>query len=417
MRARLRLPTLFATLSLVLGASGCATVHRPSTTSAALLVDAAAERDAYRATRDTLIDRLARRAARRGDRTLDLLLLSGGGQNGAYGTGFLRAWSASGTMPRFDLVTGVSTGAVQAPLALLGTPAAFDTLTALYARAADRIAPTFDPTFWLRRTGGVVNTRRYEATIATVVDERMRAALVAARAEHRQLAVSTTDYDLGTGRLWDVGALLTPADTSAAARERALAAARRVLYTSTAIPGIFPPALLPTANGAVHVHGDGGIVQNVLPVLDVARYRALAARLRARGVLPADGADATRPVTVRLWVILNLWTHPAPTPVAPSNRRAIDGRSDMILFQSQQPRLLEELRTLGLAVTGSVPGVRLEVRTTAIPPEYALDPAARKLFDRAFMARLDSVGAARARGGAAWDTSGTAFAWPIVRAR
>lgn len=44
----------------------------------------------------------------------------GGGSDGAFGTGVLGGWTASGTRPEFDLVTGVSTGALTAPFAFLG---------------------------------------------------------------------------------------------------------------------------------------------------------------------------------------------------------------------------------------------------------------------------------------------------------
>ncbi|MGB3469358.1 MAG: patatin-like phospholipase family protein [Erythrobacter sp.] len=50
----------------------------------------------------------------------DLLLLSGGSQNGAFGAGFLDGWKASGEMPEFQLVTGISTGALQATGAFIG---------------------------------------------------------------------------------------------------------------------------------------------------------------------------------------------------------------------------------------------------------------------------------------------------------
>ena len=54
---------------------------------------------------------------------LNILQLSGGGQNGAFSAGFLKGWSESGTRPEFDMVTGVSTGALLATHAFLGTPA------------------------------------------------------------------------------------------------------------------------------------------------------------------------------------------------------------------------------------------------------------------------------------------------------
>ena len=128
-----RLVAPVATLILAALAGGCAAITRPPVTVAALQQDAVAI-DAVQSTlRDTVIERLVRRAVRRGDRTLDVLMLSGGGQNGSFGVGFLRGWKqrATETMPEFDLVTGVSTGALQAPYALLGTRTALDTITAL----------------------------------------------------------------------------------------------------------------------------------------------------------------------------------------------------------------------------------------------------------------------------------------------
>jgi hypothetical protein len=63
---------------------------------------------------------------------LNILSLSGGGQNGAFGAGFLIGWRESGRRPVFDVVGGVSTGALLATHALLGTPADDATLEELY---------------------------------------------------------------------------------------------------------------------------------------------------------------------------------------------------------------------------------------------------------------------------------------------
>src|SRR5208282_2915203 len=53
--------------------------------------------------------------------TAYLLSLSGGGDNGAFGAGLLVGWTAHGDRPSFKLVTGVSTGALIAPFAFLGS--------------------------------------------------------------------------------------------------------------------------------------------------------------------------------------------------------------------------------------------------------------------------------------------------------
>src|SRR5499426_2442366 len=50
----------------------------------------------------------------------NFLAISGGGENGAFGAGLLNGWTEAGTRPEFNLVTGVSTGALTAPFAFLG---------------------------------------------------------------------------------------------------------------------------------------------------------------------------------------------------------------------------------------------------------------------------------------------------------
>lgn len=52
---------------------------------------------------------------------IQLLAVSGGGENGAFGAGLLCGWSEHGTRPVFELATGVSTGALTAPFAYLGS--------------------------------------------------------------------------------------------------------------------------------------------------------------------------------------------------------------------------------------------------------------------------------------------------------
>jgi hypothetical protein len=378
----------------------CAVIRRPPATLASIQASAAPARAEARATVDTVVERLARRAVRRGDRTLDLLFLSGGGQHGAYGVGFLRGWRerADAPMPRFDLVTGVSTGALQAPFALLGTEAALDTLAMLYRNAADEIAPTVDWLFWLRRTGGVVKTARYERALARMLDARLRDQLRAEFGAGRQLAVATTDFDLGVGRTWDMAREL---DSTAAGRARA----RTLLVASTAIPGIFPPTVI---DG--HVHADGGIVANVLSPLDLDDYRALARRIAAAA--PAAGAQ---PVTVRVWVVLNLWTHAAPAVVKPSSRGAVAKRGNLLLFWSQQPQLVQRLTELARAVSADVPGLRMEVRYTAVPAELSTAPGAAKLFDRAWMRRLEQLGYDRAQSASPWDEVPSPFERPATR--
>ncbi len=385
------------TAMLVL-ASGCAAVSRPPGGSLATLqADAVRAAATHESIRDSVIARLVRRSVARGDRTLDVLLLSGGGQHGAYGVGYLRGWASrsESPMPRFDLVSGISTGVLQAPFALLGTPAALDTIASLYRAAADRIAPTFDWWFWIRRTGGVVNTSRYERSLRNTVTPALQAQLNAEFASGRQLLTATTDMDLGIGRVWD---LTTELGTDAASLQRT----HTVLYTATAIPGIFPPRIL---DG--HVHSDGGIIANVLPLLELADYRTLASELQRAGVRDT--------VQVRVWVIMNLWTHAPPKLVKPSSRGGISARSTEVLFWAAQPQVLQRLQELAQAVSSDVPGLSLQVRIAQPHASLATEPGADKLFDKAWMQRLEQIGYEQARSATPWDSITSSYTRPMQR--
>ena len=68
-----------ACLAFILTA--CAAIERPPATVDSLTADGVTHDKAQRALFDAAIDRLALRAIARGDRTLDILLLSGGGQH------------------------------------------------------------------------------------------------------------------------------------------------------------------------------------------------------------------------------------------------------------------------------------------------------------------------------------------------
>jgi hypothetical protein len=358
--------------------AGCAAIHRPPATIASLSAGATGVRLAESVATDSVVTRLSRRVAARGDHQLDILLLSGGGQDGAYGAGFLRGWTGA---PAFDLVSGISTGALQAPFALLGTSSALDTLGVLYRNARTRIGLKLDLLFLLRPTGGVLSTSKYRKELARVLDPAMADSLQQRFAQDRQLLIGTTDFDLGMRRTWSIADQIREPD--------GLARVRNLLVASTAIPAVFPPVIL---DG--HVHADGGVISNVMPGLEFNDYRQLADRANA---------TAAAPVTVHLWVIMNLFLAPSPHLTRPSSRHDMDERSKALLFQGQQAQLVERLRDLARAVNGEIPGMRMELRVTAIPGVLHSYPGASSFFDTGWMKRLDQYGFDRAHSLEPWD--------------
>ncbi|MCA3666447.1 MAG: patatin-like phospholipase family protein, partial [Methylobacterium sp.] len=102
---------LAAALALALPATGCMTTEQTAAQASSSLP--ASDLAAIRYFADSPPSDLVPKR-RAGDRHT-VLALSGGGPDGAYGVGALAGWSNAGTRPAFDVVTGVSTGALMAP--------------------------------------------------------------------------------------------------------------------------------------------------------------------------------------------------------------------------------------------------------------------------------------------------------------
>ena len=140
-------PRAFALVALLLAAAvGCTARHRacapPELTRESGLVQPGPADDTGPVETDllrTFADRTrtALSAADPPARPGKFLALSGGGMYGAYSVGVLAGWTAAGTRPTFDVVTGVSTGALVATFAFLG-PEYDPVMTRMYTSVTDR---------------------------------------------------------------------------------------------------------------------------------------------------------------------------------------------------------------------------------------------------------------------------------------
>lgn len=184
-----------------------------------------------------------------------ILALSGGGANGAYGAGVLVGWSQSGDRPSFDVVTGVSTGALAAPFAFLG-PDWDDALAHVYADGEARNLLS-----WRNFSALIAPSLFGSGTLRRLIDDNITSEMLRQIAvEHargRRLLVVTTNLDTEQPVIWDMGVVATGGD------ERALALFRSVLLASASIPGILPPVLLqgtsPDGVPVQEMHVDGGV--------------------------------------------------------------------------------------------------------------------------------------------------------------
>jgi predicted acylesterase/phospholipase RssA len=211
----------------------------------------------------------ARIAASVTDGSLDILALSGGGAGGAYGAGILVGLSERSARPRYEIVTGVSTGALIAPLAFAGEEWN-DELTKAYAAGASE---DLMQSLGVRALFGaaIYQGEPLRDLVERFVTNELLEAVAQEAATGRMLLVATTNLDREETVIWNLGAI---------AQERTLhsrALFIDVLIASASVPGVFPPVMIEVQDEGrmfEEMHVDGGttvpffVAPDILMVMD-----------------------------------------------------------------------------------------------------------------------------------------------------
>ncbi len=187
----------------------------------------------------------------------DVLVLSGGGSVGAFGAGVLVGWSEAGTRPQFDVVTGISTGALMATLAFLG-PSRDAELTRAYTQITSKDVMKRRGIIGFAKKASLYDRGPLERMIAEIVTEQMLDDVAAEHRKGRRLYVGTTNLDNGVATVWDMGRI------AGSKEPNRLRLYRQVLVASAAIPGVFSPVYISQSDGPPTMHVDGGIKQAML---------------------------------------------------------------------------------------------------------------------------------------------------------
>jgi hypothetical protein len=187
------------------------------------------------------------------------LAISGGGDNGAYGAGFLNGWSEAGTRPQFKVVTGVSTGALIAPFAFLG-PKYDYVLKRVYTETSQK--DIFKKRGIVKGIFGdaMADSRPLAGVIASYVTPELLSEIAAEYAKGRILLVGTANLDSLEPVIWNMTAIASSRDAGAKKLFES------VLLASASIPGAFPPVMIDVSvNGARYqeMHVDGGTMAQV----------------------------------------------------------------------------------------------------------------------------------------------------------
>jgi predicted acylesterase/phospholipase RssA len=324
-------------------------------------------------------DEAVTHSAERGSE-IAVLVLSGGGSHGAFGAGFLAGWSERGSRPTFQLVTGISTGALMAPFAFLG-PEYDDLLEEMYTTVRRKDVLRFRNPLALPGKDSLAKSRPLADRIADTLGEPELAAIAEEHRRGRRLLVATTNLDARRLVIWNMGAI------AASGAPGALELFRGVLLASASIPVVFPPVYVTVvADGERYdeMHVDGGVIS----MFFVSRAAVdLADAIEEVRLDPEVERSAT------IYVIRNGKIENLPRPVKPRllsiSQRAGSVQLDAIAdADAQRIRRLASDLGIGLKYAG-------------IPAE--VDPGIPIDFDPETMRRLFETGKALARSSQPWS--------------
>jgi predicted acylesterase/phospholipase RssA len=311
-------------------------------------------------------------------RKYNVLALSGGGSYGAYTAGLLNGWTASGQRPTFDIVSGVSTGALIATYAFLG-PQYDGALREFYTHT------TTDDIYQKRFKPAVLcsDSFVYSAPLAQMIERRITPQVLgevaALHAQGRRLYIGTTNVDTGRLVIWDMGAIASRGTPDS------LELYRKVVLASASPPGFFPPVHINvTVNGQnyTELHVDGGTTAQVFfrsSMIEVDRSEFAAGRR------PLAGST--------VYVIIAGKAFPDPKCVE-GRALKIAGNSLSALTYAQTRNDLVRIYTLSL-IAG------MDFRLADIPQNWPIHADSME-FNQASMTSLFDRGYQWALSGQAW---------------
>ena len=324
---------------------------------------------------------------------LDYLALSGGGQWGAFSAGILAAWSESGTRPKFTGVSGVSTGAIIAPFAFLGSDydEALREIYSLYA-TEDLVSSTVFS--GLVSGTALADTTPLAQIIAKYVSPELLADIASEHRAGRRLFIGTTNLDAGRPVIWNVGAI------AASGEPGALELVRQLIRASASIPVAFPPIFVEVAtpDGRVfdEMHVDGGASSQVTFVSPELPIKA------------ATIEALERNLDRRIWVIVNNDLEPPHQQIRP-RLPAIGQAAVSSLIRGSG--VGDVYRLYAIAVRDDI-----DFNVAWIPPETPCpDPV--EDFDRAFMSCLYGYGGDLFRSGGLWSETPPFYATELPKAK
>lgn len=388
------------TFSLMAGvaffAIGCSSPQRRGITVASLEANRPAYSEQARRENSDSIQRLVARLKREHDDFAsgksstppycDILILSGGADYGAFGAGILEGWGqvrqGPFIRPDFDVVSGVSTGALIAPFALIGDNNAYQRAFRLYQEPKDDWIRRRGLLFFLPQNESLLDVTALARDIRREVNRNIVRQIAEASRQGKLLKISATNLDYGQRRIWD---LCREAELTLQYNGGDLEPVHKILLASSAIPGAFPPVEI---NG--HLYVDGATTANILyednmhsPDAPLAVWRKLYPDLP----LPR----------MRYWVIINNQLEAPPAVTVPTWVGVVEQSLSTSVRASTATSVQHLATQLALL---RAEGVHAEFYVIAIPDEWR--PPKPGIFVKETMVSLAELGKSLGRDPTSW---------------
>jgi hypothetical protein len=309
---------------------------------------------------------------------IDILALSGGAEDGAYGAGYLVGWTERGDRPEFFMVTGISTGALIAPFAFLGS-GYDDSIRRFFTETSRQDIFTLTPFSALFAGSAIASTEPLRRIIRDEVDDEFVAAIARESRRGRILQIGTTNLDAQRPVIWDIGRI------AESGHSHATELIGNIMLASASVPGVFPPVIMDVmidGKRFQEVHVDGGVTNQIFVYPRTLDVHAFEQRL---GVRPKKS----------FWLIRNTKVDPDYQAVELS-LSDITTRSISTLTKYQGRGDL--LHIFSLAERDG-----FDVHLTTVPADF--DMPLNELFDPAYMRALYKTGYDAALSETPWQTS------------
>lgn len=191
----------------------------------------------------------------------NILTLTGGGSRGAFGTGLLVGWTDKGDIPKFDIVTGISTGAVMSPFIFLGEE---ELKKVEYFYTKMHTDDIFEQTLLsFFGHGYIMNAKPLKKLFKKTFNKSFLDKIALEHKKGRRLYIGTTNIDTGQLIVWDMGAI------AASNRPDKYQRFCDIVYASSALPIYLPPQYMKVEidkKDYYQMHIDGGIYSQVFMI-------------------------------------------------------------------------------------------------------------------------------------------------------